>query len=213
MERVTLDVEKRDRIGKGAARSIRREGFIPAVLYKGGNSLPVQLSRKSLSQFVSKTSGEQIIVSLQFPDNIKQAIVKDYQVDPIKGNLLHVDFQEVLATEEVKVGVHVVTVGDAIGVKRDKGILQYGIREIEIECLPDKITGHIDVDISNLKIGQSIHVRDLKFEEGIRVFTSPDEVIATVTVAEEEVESPEKVAETAEPEVIKKGKKIQEGSE
>lgn len=213
MERVTLDVQKRDKIGKGAARSIRREGFIPAVLYKGGNSLPVQLAGKALSQFVSKTSGEQIIVNLQFSDNLKQAIVKDYQIDPVGGDLLHVDFQEVLATEEVKVAVHIITVGDAIGVKRDKGVMQYGIKEIKIECLPDKIAGHIDVDVSNLGIGQSIYVRDLKFEEGIRIFTDPDEVIATVTAVKEEVEVSETVAEAVEPEVIKKGKRTQESSE
>ncbi len=117
---------------------MRRSGIIPAILYKSGNSLPVQLSGKELSKFISKTAGEQVIVNLQFPDDTKQAIVKDYQIDPVMGNLLHVDFQEISATEAIRVTVHVVIKGEAIGVKRDKGILQYGLREIEIECLPDK---------------------------------------------------------------------------
>jgi large subunit ribosomal protein L25 len=211
MERVTLGVEKREKSGKGEARSLRRSGVIPAILYKGGNSLPVQLSGKELSKFISKTAGGQVIVNLQFPDDTKQAIVKDYQVDPVMGNLLHVDFQEISATEAIRVMVHVVIKGEAIGVKRDKGILQHGLREIEIECLPDKIPGHLDVDVTNMGLGQSIHVSDLKLGEGIKVLTDPDEVLVTVIAVKEEVAAPSAApAETAEPEVIKKGKKEEE---
>jgi large subunit ribosomal protein L25 len=211
MERVTLAVEKREKLGKGGARSLRRSGVIPAILYKGGSSLPVQLSGKELSKFISKTAGEQVIVNLQFPDDTKQAIVKDYQIDPVMGNLLHVDFQEISATEAIRVMVHVVIRGEAIGVKRDKGVLQHGLREIEIECLPDKIPGHINVDVTNLGLGQSIHVGDLKLEDGIKVLTDPDEVLATVTAVKEEVAAPAAAsAETVEPEVIKKGKKEEE---
>lgn len=211
MERVTLGVEKREKSGKGGARSLRRSGVIPAILYKGGNSLPVQLSGKELSRFISKTAGEQVIVNLQFSDDTKQAIVKDYQIDPVMGNLLHVDFQEISATEAIRVMVHVVIKGEAVGVKRDKGVLQHGLREIEIECLPDKIPGHIDVDVTNLGLGQSIHVSDLKLGEGIKVLTDPDEVLATVIAVKEEVAAPAAVpTETVEPEVIKKGKKEEE---
>ncbi|MBT9139249.1 MAG: General stress protein CTC [Syntrophomonadaceae bacterium] len=207
MERATLNVMKREKSGKGIARSLRRSGIIPAILYRGGNSLPVQLSGKELSQFISKTAGGQVIVNLQFSDDTKQAIVKDYQIDPVMGSLLHVDFQEISATEAIKVIVHVVIKGEAIGVKRDKGLLQHGLRDIEIECLPDKIPDHIDVDVTNLEIGQSIHVSDLKLGEGIRVITEPDEVIVTVMAVKEEEAAPAAPAETVEPEVIKKGKK------
>jgi large subunit ribosomal protein L25 len=209
MERVTLNVEKRDQASKGIARSLRRNGLMPAIVYKGGVSMPVQLSAKELSHFISKTAGEQVVVNLQFPDDLKQAIVKDYQTDPVKGSLLHVDFQEISATEAIKVTVHIGIKGEAIGVKRDKGILQYGIREIEIECLPDKIPGHINVDVSGLEIGQSIHVGDIKLAEGIRIITSLDEVIVTVTSVKE-VEVAAAPVETVEPEVIKKGKKTEE---
>ncbi|MDI6729478.1 MAG: 50S ribosomal protein L25 [Thermodesulfovibrionales bacterium] len=211
MERVTLGVEKREKSGKGGARSLRRSGIIPAILYKAGNSLPVQLSGKELSRFVSRTAGEQVIVNLQFPDGTKQAIVKDYQVDPVMGNLLHVDFQEISATEAIRVMVHVAIKGEAIGVKRDKGVLQHGLREIEIECLPDKIPGHVDVDVTNMGLGQAIHVSDLKLGEGIKVLTDPDEVLATVIAVKEEVAAPEAApVEIVEPEVIKKGKKEEE---
>jgi len=174
-------------------------------------SLPVQLSGKELSRFVSRTAGEQVIVNLQFPDGTKQAIVKDYQVDPVMGNLLHVDFQEISATEAIRVMVHVAIKGEAIGVKRDKGVLQHGLREIEIECLPDKIPGHVDVDVTNMGLGQAIHVSDLKLGEGIKVLTDPDEVLATVIAVKEEVAAPEAApVEIVEPEVIKKGKKEEE---
>jgi large subunit ribosomal protein L25 len=214
MERFSLNVTKREATGKGGARSLRRSGYTPAIVYRGGASLPVQIAAKELSQFINKTGGEQVLVNLDLPEGSKQAIVKDYQVDPLLGELLHVDFQEISATEEIEIAVHIVTTGEAIGVKRDKGILQYGIREIDIECLPDKIPGHVTVDVSSLLIGQTIHVSDLKLEEGIRVITDPGKMIVTVTAIKEEVVvAPEAVAvEVVEPEVIKKGKKTEEAA-
>lgn len=206
MERVSFSAEKRARLGKGGARTLRSGGFIPAVVYKGGDSLPVQIPGKDLSRFIRKSGGEQVIITLDIAGDVRQAIIKDYQVEPIDGSLIHVDFQEISATEMLRVPVHVVIRGEAIGVKRDKGILQHGLREIEVECLPDKIPGHVDVDVSGLLIGQNIHVRDLKLEEGIRVLSNPDEVLAAVIGVKEEVAA-EAVAEVAEPEVVKKGKK------
>ena|ERR1700690_802063 len=215
MEKFSLNVVKRDARGKGGARGLRRSGLIPGVVYRGGDSVAVQLAAKELSQFISKTAGEQVLVNLDFQDESKMAIVKDYQKDPIMGDLLHVDFQEISATEEIEISVHIITTGESIGVKRDKGILQFGIREIEIECLPDKIPGHVTVDVSNLLIGQTIHVSDLKLGEGIRVITDPGELIVAVTTIKEEVVAAPEVAvvEVAEPEVIKKGKKTEEGAE
>lgn len=215
MEKLNLNVEKREALGKGGARGLRRSALTPAILYRGGESLPVQIAAKELSQFISRTAGEQVLVNLDFADGSKQAIVKDYQVDPITGELLHVDFQEISATEEIEISVHIVTTGESIGVKRDKGILQYGIREIEIKCLPDKIPGHITVDVTNLALGQSIHVSDLKLGEGVKVITDPGEMIVTVIALKEEaVVAPEAAAaEVAEPEVIKKGKKTEEAAE
>ena len=215
MEKFSLNVVKRDARGKGGARGLRRSGLIPGVVYRGGDSVAVQLAAKELSQFISKTAGEQVLVNLDFQDGSKMAIVKDYQKDPIMGDLLHVDFQEISATEEIEISVHIITTGESIGVKRDKGILQFGIREIEIECLPDKIPGHVTVDVSSLLIGQTIHVSDLKLGEGIRVITDPGELIVAVTTIKEEVVAAPEVAvvEVAEPEVIKKGKKPEEGAE
>ncbi len=210
MEKITLNAEKRDKAGKGIARSLRRHGVVPAVLYRGGSSMPIKINSKELTSFVQATAGEQVMVNLQFPDGENRlALMKDYQVDPVIGELLHSDFFEVSLLEEIKVTVHLTTKGEPVGVKRDGGILQHGVREIEIQCLPDRIPGHIAVDVKDLEVGKSIHVSDLVLGEGIKVLTDPDEVIATVVMPAVEVVAAVApvVEEVAEPEVIKKGKK------
>ena len=214
MERITLHAEKREDMGKGAARSLRRSGVVPAVLYRGGSSTPIKINAKELTTFMHTTAGEQVMVDLQFSDGEKKlALMKDYQVDPLKGELLHTDFFEVSLSEEIRVTVHVTTKGEPIGVKRDGGILQHGVREIEIQCLPDRVPGHVEVDVSGLETGKSIHVGDLSLGEGIEVLTDAGELVATVgaPIVEEKVEEAVAAApEVAEPEVIKKGKKEEE---
>jgi large subunit ribosomal protein L25 len=210
MERITLHAEKREKKGKGAARSLRRSGVVPAVLYRGGSSTPIEINAKELTTFMHATAGEQVMVDLQFSDGGKKlALMKEYQIDPLKGELLHSDFFEVSLTEEVRVTVHVTTTGEPIGVKRDGGILQHGVREIEIQCLPDRVPGHVEVDVSGLETGKSIHVADLLVGEGIKVLTDAGELVATVgaPIVEEKVEVAAAAPEVAEPEVIKKGKK------
>jgi len=216
MERITLHAEKRDKTGKGVARTLRRQGVVPAVLYRGGSSVPIKINSKELSNFMHATAGEQVMVDIEFADGEKRlALMKDYQVDPIKGELLHTDFFEVSLTEEIEVTVHVTTTGEPIGVKRDGGLLQHGTREIKIQCLPDRIPGHVAVDVSGLETGKSIHVSDISLGEGIKVLTDAGELIATVTapIVEEKVEAEAAVPEVAEPEVIKKGKKEEEAGD
>jgi large subunit ribosomal protein L25 len=217
MERITINVIKREETGKGAARSLRRKEMIPAILYRGGGSVSIKIPKKELTQFINTTSGEQVMVNLQFQDGEnKIALMKEFQVDPTRRELIHADFFEVLLTEKVKVHAHVSTVGEPIGVKRDAGILQNLIREIEIECLPDKIPGHVKIDISGLEIGQSLHVRDLQLGEDIKVLTDPEGVIANIIapLVEEAAPAAEVAApEAAEPEVLKKGKKEEEKAE
>jgi large subunit ribosomal protein L25 len=215
MERISIQAEKREGAGKGVARTLRRDGKVPAVLYREGKAQSIQLSRKELSKLINKVGGEQVMVDLQFTDGERKlALLKDFQVDPIRSELLHTDFFEVSLTETVRITVHVTTKGEPIGVKRDGGILQHPIREIMIECLPDKIPGKIELDISKLEVGQSLHVSDLKVEEGIKILTDSHEVIVNVVESAVEVAPVAEVAApvTAEPEVIKKGKKEEEGA-
>lgn len=216
MERLSINAEKREVQGKGSARSLRREDMIPAVLYREGKAQSIKLARKELSKLINTISGEQVIVDLHFAGGEKKlALLKDYQVDPVSRELLHTDFFEVSLTEAIRVSVHVVTVGEPIGVKRDAGILQYALREVEIQCLPDKIPGKIEFDISKLELGQSVHVSDLKFEEGIKVLTDPGDVIVTVLApaVEEAPVAEAAVVAAAEPEVVKKGKKEEVAAE
>ena len=219
MERLSIVAEKREEQGKGVARSLRRNGMVPAVLYRGGGSQSIKLVKKDLAKLINSMSGEQVMVDLEFKDGEKKlALLKNYQVDPIRGELLHTDFFEVSLTEEVRIPIHVTTTGEPIGVRRDGGILQHTLREVMIECLPDKIPGKTVVDISKLEVGQSIHVSDLTFEEGIKVLTDLNDVIVTVVEAVVEAapvaaEAAPEAAAPAEPEVAKKGKKEEEGSE
>ena len=214
MERITLNAVKRDVAGKGVARSLRRGGEVPAVVYRGGKSTPIKINGKELTRFIHATAGEQVMVTLSFSDGEQRlALMKDYQVDPLRGELLHTDFFEVSLTEEVHVTVHVAITGEPVGVKRDGGILQYGIRDIEIQCLPDRMPGHIEVDVSGLEIGGSIHVGDLAIGEGIKILTDGSELIANVIAPAVEAAPAAAAAEVAEPEVIKKGKKEEETGE
>jgi large subunit ribosomal protein L25 len=217
MERITINVEKREETGKGAARSLRRKDIVPGILYRGGGSLPIKLPKKEIMQFINTTSGQQVMVTLHFSDgDSKLALIKEFQVDPLRRELLHADFFEVSLTEKLKVNVRILVTGEPIGVKRDNGILQYHLREIEIECFPDKVPGHVDIDASGLEIGQALHVRDLKLGEDIRIITDPGEVIVNVIAPLVEAAAPTEEAapaEAAEPEVVKKGKKEEEKGE
>lgn len=214
MERLNLNVQLRDTLGKGAARSSRREGSIPAVVYGKGESSPVSLDKGELVQLFKKTFGEQAIVNLKFKDGgDRLVLMKDYQVDPVMNEILHVDFMEISLTEKITVTVPLTTVGEPIGVKRDNGILQHVIREVEIESLPDNIPGSIEIDISGLEIGDSVHISDLSLPEGVTVLSDPSAVITMVVppVVEEEVTPEEEEVEEAEaPEVAKKGKQEEE---
>ncbi len=190
--------------------------MIPAILYRGGGSLPIKIPRKEIAQFINSTAGEQVMVNLRFGEEENRlALIRDYQVDPTSREMLHVDFFEVSLTEKVRVSVPVTTVGEPIGVKRDKGILQNLLREIEVECLPDNIPGHIKIDISGLEIGQSFHVGDLRLGDDVKVLTDASEVIANVIAPIVEEAAPAEAAapEVTEPEVIKKGKKEEEAEE
>jgi len=212
MERQTLKAQVRDNVGKGAARSLRRAESIPAVVYRGGESTPLTLDRKEMIKFIKRTSGEQTVVNLNIDGSgSKLVLMKEYQTEPVKNTLLHVDFLEVSLSEKITVTVPVTLVGEAIGIKRDKGILQKVMVDVEIECLPDKIPGHLELDITNLETGQSLHVSDLVPPEGVAILSGESEVIASVIapIMEEAAPTEEVGAEEA-PEVVKKGKKEEE---
>jgi large subunit ribosomal protein L25 len=180
----------RNRAGEGSAvsRRIRREGRIPAVVYgRSGKALSIELNAL---EFVNNAKGisESTIVTINIEGQTRQAFVKDTQRNIIDGKLLHVDFYEVEAGVSLRARVSIHIYGNPVGV-REGGILELPLHEIEVECLPGDLPERIDVDISELKANQSIHVRDLALGSGVRIISNTDQVVALVKFARAEAEA------------------------
>lgn len=211
MAEVTLEVSRRENTGKNVARRTRAAGKVPAVVY-GGHRDPVaiEVDRKALSELIQKSEhGIRSIFLLKMAgtDQQRHAMIKDLQIDPISRRLTHVDFVRVVMDEKVRVTIPVHVTGTAIGVK-EGGLLDFQVRELHVECLPNAIPDSIDVDVTALGGHDYYRVSDLKLPEGVKVLDDPDRVVVGVTHAKAEVlDTPVAEAATpAEPEVIKKGK-------
>jgi large subunit ribosomal protein L25 len=207
MSNVVFAAKNRAEAGSGGARKIRREGRIPAVVYgRSGKALSIYLDAL---EFVNNAKGisESTIVTINVDGQTRQAFVKDTQRNITDGKILHIDFYEVEAgvTLRAKVSVHVH--GNPVGV-REGGILEAPLHEIEVECLPKDLPERLDVDIAELKVNQSIHVRDLTLGDGVRLISNPDQVVALVKFAKAEVEAvaETEVAAAETPEAAKDGK-------
>jgi large subunit ribosomal protein L25 len=221
MDQITVEAKPRDDRGKNAARRMRRQGHVPAVLYGGdGKSLTLAVNTKQLAAILRSQSGHNTIFKVKLPNGEQPAMLKDWQVDPLLGTLLHVDLLRVAMDVRMRVMVPVHTFGEPQGVKLQGGIFEMVTREVEIECLPTDIPGEIRVDISELMIGKHLRVGDLPIDTAkIKLVTDPQRVVAHVVALRAEEEKPAEAAAAeaaapAEPEVIKKGKKeAEEGEE
>ncbi len=211
MSQEVLVVPKREKFGKAAIRDLKKQGMIPAVVY-GLNEPPVAIaiSPKSVARVIASEAGMNSVMFLQREgtDIQRHVILKDVQRDPITGRLRHVDFMRVDMSLKVRVKVPVRLVGTAIGVKSEGGVLDFAHREIEVECLPSLIPAHIDVDVTALKVGDSIRFDQLSLIPNVALVGDAHQVVCSIhgKAAEEEV-APAEAAGTAEPEVAKKGKK------
>ncbi len=210
MKDLIINVEPRTEFGKNPSRRLRRAGMIPGIVY-GSNKPPVPISvdPKQVVRVLRSESGANTIFMLNLvgKDQRRHAMIKDFQADPVTNRIQHADFIRIQMDEVIQVNVPIQTVGEAPGVKLDGGILDIPLREIRIESLPSEIPDHIKVDISSLKIGDTIRVADLKVGGKIKVLTEPNQTVAVVTPpAKEEEVVAAPVAEITEPEVIKKGK-------
>ncbi len=199
--------------GKNEARRLRASGRVPAVIY--GAKLPsraVSVDPKQISKILSSESGHNTIFDLELGDEKAKAMIVDWQYEPIRGKLLHIDLKRISLTEKMRVKVPIHLVGEAAGVKQQGGIMDQVIREVEIECLPMDIPSHIDADVSALAFGDVLRVSGLPQNDKIKYITDGAQTVAHVTsVKEEVVATPDAAAEAAaataaEPEVIKKGK-------
>jgi large subunit ribosomal protein L25 len=197
-ETISLKAKVRDKAGKEIARKLRKNGRIPAIIY-GRNTKPISLSvdeiaiSKLFATEVSLTKLIELTIENGDEKPIKKVtMIKDVQVDPVKRNYIHIDFYEVRMDEKVSTLVKVRFLGKAKGVE-EGGVFQHNLRELEISCLPDLIPEYIDVDISSLKIGDSIHVKDISLPEGIDMLTAKDQSLLTVLppIVEEKEEIPE----------------------
>jgi large subunit ribosomal protein L25 len=214
MAEVSLEVARREQGGKNVARRVRAAGKVPAVVY-GGHRDPVaiEVDRKSISELIQKSEhGVRSIFLLKMSgsDQQRHAMIKDIQIDPISRKMTHIDFVRVLMDEVVRTTVPVRISGTAIGVK-EGGILDWQVRDLHVECLPNAIPDAIEVDVTSLGSHDYLHVRDLKVPEGVKVLDDMERIVVGVThMKAEVVETPvveaAAVAAPAEPEVIKKGK-------
>jgi len=211
MSQEVLIVPKRETYGKAAIRDLKKSGLIPAVVY-GLKEPPVAIaiSPKVVARVLASDAGMNSVMFLQREgtDIKRHVIIKDLQRDPLTGRLRHVDFMRVDMSLKVRVKVPVRLVGTPIGVKSMGGVLDFAHREIEIESLPSAIPAHIDVDVSNLAVGESIRFEQLTLGPNVVISGDAHQVVCSVhgKAAEEEVAAPVAAA-TPEPEVAKKGKK------
>ena len=202
------------KFNKNAARRVRVSGKIPAVVYGAGqDAVAVAVDPKVITKILHSDSGHNTIFDLNVEGSaVVKAMIVDWQHEPIKGALLHIDLKRIAMDKALRVSVPIMLQGTAEGVKTEGGILEQMLREVEIECLPGDIPGHIDVDISHLTFGKVLRVSDLPHNEKLKFLTDANQPVAHVTsVKEEVVAAPEAVAAEAgavpaEPEVIKKGK-------
>lgn len=199
--------------GKNEARRLRAKGRVPAVVYGAKKpTVAITVDPKQISRILQSESGHNTIFELQLNGDKGQVMIVDWQYDPMKDKLLHIDLKRIAMDERIKVQVPIHTIGEAAGVKQQGGILDQVLREVEIECLPVDIPTHVDADVSELVFGKVLRVADLKFAPAVKVLTDPNQTVAHITSVKEEVApTPEAVAAEAaaapaEPEVIKKGK-------
>src|SRR5580658_7967438 len=218
-ENTVLEAQARVAGTKNDARRVRVDGKVPAVLYGAGKeALSVSLDPRQVSRILHSQTGHNTIFDLALNGGERtKAMIVDWQYEPVKGALLHIDLKRIAMDQKLKVEVPIVLKGEAAGVKQQGGILEQVLREVEVECLPGDIPASIEADVSELVFGKVLRVEDLPHNDKVKFLTDANQPVAhVITVKEEEVVAPEAVAAEAgttpaEPEVIKKGKQEVEG--
>ncbi|MBI4341553.1 MAG: 50S ribosomal protein L25 [Candidatus Omnitrophica bacterium] len=204
-----LKIARRQTVGTRRIRRLRGEGAVPGVVYgRGMEPVPVVMDHKALVKVLHSKAGEHSLVKLKLagaPSWEKPALLKSMQYHPVDGRVLHVDFHAITLTERLKVKVPVVLKGEPVGVKQEGGLLEHFLREVEVECLPTEIPASVEFDVSAMKIGDTIHVRDLAPPAHTKITSDLDSAIASVQKPKEE-KPEEAAAAVTEPEVIREKK-------
>jgi large subunit ribosomal protein L25 len=218
IKNIVVEVEERKGLGKNAAGRCRREGKVPGIVYGLGlDPFPVAVPRRRVEDVLKLESGRNTIFTLQLQgqDRSRAVIIRDLQRDPVSEKIDHVDFVRVDLERKIRVKVPIRLIGIPEGVKSEGGILEFIVREIEVECLPTEIPEHLDVDVSGLHINQNLSVEDLTAAANVKILDEPKSIIVVVAPPTAEEVAPVEAAETAvaEPELIKKGKEAAEDAE
>jgi len=205
MQAVELSTVLREKSGKSACHKIRKLNMIPATVYGGEKNINFSIPYFEFIKYYNKYKRGNVFYILNMPDGRKvQTLLKEIQKDPINDRIIHLDFYELVAGKKIRTKINVVTKGTAEGVK-EGGILEHFVREVSVECLPEDLMDVIEIDVSNLKIGESIYIKDLKLKEKIKILDNPDEIILTIGLpTKEEVPAPAAV-EAATPEAAAPG--------
>jgi large subunit ribosomal protein L25 len=216
MQRQELTIQRRAGTGKQVAKRLRRQGVVPAILYGGTQTEPVVVDPKAVLKMIAGHAGttQLLTLTMEGDGGSRLAIIRAMQFDPVTERLLHVDLQEVSADKPITVRVSVHPVGEAVGVRDTKGILNLVLHDVTVSCLPTAIPDRIDADVSALAIGDVLTIADLTVPAGVRILNDPGQAVATVSppMAEEEVTPAVTAAVTAEPEVLTE-RKLKEGEE
>lgn len=212
-----VQAKQREGRGKNDARRTRRAGMVPITLYGGGaETIAAVAPLRDLAAILRTEAGRNTIFTIEIEGvGESEVMFNDRQIDPVKGRLIHADLTRLVKGQKIEVTVPLHLTGEPFGVKEKQGVLEQVIREIDVRCEPRDIPDSIDVDVSNLDVHDTLHVSDIKVGEGIEILMDADFVIATVGIVREEV-APEPVIEgeePAEPELIGKGKKEEEGEQ
>src|SRR5688500_17637904 len=210
-----VQAKQRDGRGKNDARRTRRQGMVPITVYGGGAETVAAVAALSdLAAILRSESGRNTIFTIDVEGvGESEVMFHDRQIDPVKGRLIHADLTRLVKGQKIEVTVPLHLVGEPIGVKEKQGVLEQIIREIEIRCEPREIPDTLEVDVSNLDVHDVLHASDIPVSDAVEILTDPELVIATVGITREEVEAAPATEgeEPAEPEVIGKGKKEEEG--
>jgi len=211
MSELVIEVERREQFGKGANRKLRAQGLIPAVVYGGGKEpVPVVVNRKAVTELLHQERGKNTIFLLRMKGTKQErhAMLKDFQIDPITQQYIHLDFIRVMKGQHVRVEVPVELVGESVGVKAG-GFLDFTGRSLHVECPADAIPEKVTVDISKLRIGEHVAAGDVKLPPGVKLLDDPHKILVTIegrAAATEEEVAAAPAEEMAEPEVIRRGK-------
>ncbi|UVT15293.1 MAG: 50S ribosomal protein L25 [Nitrospira sp.] len=216
-----LTVAVREQAGKGAARSMRRSGKIPAVLYGQGECLLLTVNPDELIKILKSHAGSTALISLTVngakskPN--RTALLRDFQVDPVSGAVLHADLFEISMSKPIRVKVPIKVIGGVPAGVKEGGVLHHNMREVHVECLPAALPDHVEIDASSLTIGSGIHLKDLGAREGVRFLDDPDQMVVSVAAPMSDAKLEALLTSTAgpagEPEVLAKGKEAAAGAE